>query len=143
MTAIEPATGRSRRQRMLAPALCLGALTAATAALHVRDPHVDGSWGVCPSAALLGVWCPGCGGLRAVNDLTHLDLAAAASSNLAFVLALPFLLVGFAVWTLDRWRGHTRRPRPARVEPLACAAIVLLAVFTLVRNLPQGSWLAP
>ena len=33
------------------------------------------SWGLCPSAAL-GFSCPGCGGLRAVNDLTHGDVGA-------------------------------------------------------------------
>ena len=40
---------------------------------------------------MTGAWCPGCGSLRAVNDLTHGDVLAAASSNLVLVLALPVL----------------------------------------------------
>lgn len=133
----------SRARRMRAPVLTLGALAAATTALHVRDPHVSGSWGACPSAALLGVWCPGCGGLRAVNDLTNLDLGAAASSNLALVVAVPFVLVGLAVWTADRWRGRQRHLDATRSTSVAYGALVLLAVFTLLRNLPAGAWLAP
>ncbi|WP_241153919.1 DUF2752 domain-containing protein [Nocardioides pantholopis] len=134
---------RTRRERMLAPALTIGGLGAATVALHVRDPHVGGSWGVCPTA-LMGFACPGCGGLRAVNDLTHLDLAAAASSNLAFVVAAPFLVVGLALWALGRWRGRPLLRVPAAaVQPVAFTALVLLLVFSVLRNLPAGSWLAP
>ena len=77
-----------RWQRMLAPAVTIGSLGAATVALHFRDPHVSGSWGMCPTA-MLGFACPGCGGLRAVNDLTDLRLVDAASSNLLFVLRDP------------------------------------------------------
>ena len=132
----------SRRQRMAAPLVTAGVVTVATLALHVRDPHAGGSWGYCPSA-LLGIWCPGCGGLRAVNDLGNGDLLGAASSNLAFVVALPFLLLGFAIWSSDRWRGVTRRFAPVLVSRLSVALLALLTVFTVLRNLPAGSWLAP
>lgn len=135
------AVSASGWQRIATPAYTLGALALATAALHARDPHVQNSWGVCPSAAL-GFYCPGCGGLRAVNDLTHADVAGAASSNLAFIVALPFLVAGLAVWTIGRWRG-TPVTVPSRVvRPVAYASLALLAVFTVLRNLP-GSWLAP
>lgn len=137
-----PVVTRSRPERMVAPALTVGALGAATLALHLRDPHVSGSWGICPSAAL-GFWCPGCGGLRAVNDLTHLDVLSAASSNLALVLAGPFVLLGLGVWTLDRWQGRSRRI-PERVTSRGAYALVAaLLVFMLLRNLPWFGWLAP
>lgn len=134
---------RTRRERMVAPVLTIGGLTVATVALRFRDPH-EGGWGICPTAAL-GFSCPGCGGLRAVNDLTHLDLAAAASSNLAFVVALPFLVAGLALWALSRWRGTSARPDWDRLQGLAVVVIGLLVVFTVLRNLPfpAGNWLAP
>jgi hypothetical protein len=135
-----PALGR--RRRMAAPAWTIGSLAAATLALHLRDPHQHASWGLCPLAAV-GVWCPGCGGLRAVNDLSNGHPLEAASSNLAFMVALPFVLVGLAVWTLDRWRGTSRRVPPVVVRGTATVAVVLLAVFTVLRNLPVGAWLAP
>ena len=78
----------------------LGAL-----ALRLRDPHESGAWGVCPFHAMTGAWCPGCGSLRAVNDLTHGDVLAAASSNLVFVLALPVLALLWVGWVRHSWAG--------------------------------------
>lgn len=131
----------TRRQRLLAPAVTVGGLAAATLALHLRDPHQAGSWGVCPSA-LLGLWCPGCGGLRAVNDLTHGRLVDAASSNLLLVVAAPFAVLALLLWTRDRWHGRERQP-PRSALPASYAVLGVVAVFTLLRNLPAGSWLAP
>jgi hypothetical protein len=132
----------TRRQRMLTPVLVIGGLAAVTLALRLRDPHEHGAWGFCPSAAL-GIYCPGCGGLRAVNDLTHGDVAAAASSNLAFVVALPFIVVGLLLWALGRWRGRPYRVPMSVITPVAYGSLALLAAFTVLRNLPAGSWLAP
>jgi hypothetical protein len=131
-----------RWQRMVGPAVTLGGLGAATLALHFRDPHVQGSWGFCPSAAL-GIWCPGCGGLRAVNDLTNFQVADAASSNLLFVIALPLVLYGLARWVGDEWRGRSRVTDPRTARLVASVVISALAVFTVLRNLPMFGWLAP
>jgi hypothetical protein len=126
---------------MVGPALVVAGVAAATVALHVRDPHEPGSWGICPTAAL-GFWCPGCGGLRAVNDLTNLRLLDAASSNLVFVAAIPVLAYLFGRWTSGRWSGRSWNP-PARTQNRAVVVtLVVLALFTVLRNLP-GSWLAP
>jgi hypothetical protein len=135
---IEP--GRGAR---LAGPLVVGGLAAlGTVALHLRDPHTAGSWGFCP-VALLGFACPGCGSLRAVNDLTQLDLAAALSSNLLLVLALP---VGLALWgrrLVALWRGGAATT-PLAVPRAAWVALgVVVVVFTVARNLPFGAWLAP
>lgn len=107
----------------------------------MRDPHRAGSWGLCPSS-LLGVWCPGCGGLRAVNDLTHGDLAAAASSNLLLVLLAPAALALLAVWTVRRWQARPLRGAATVPGWSVGALLTLVAAFTVLRNLP-GAWLAP
>ena len=132
---------RTRWQRMAAPVATIGGLGAASLALNLRDPHEPASWGLCPSA-MMGFWCPGCGGLRSVNDLTNFQLVDAASSNLAFIVALPFILAGLALWTADRWRGHRRPISMTLVSRTAVTVVALLAVFTVLRNL-SGSWLAP
>lgn len=119
----------------------MAGLAAATTAVALRDPHVQGSWGVCPSAAL-GFSCPGCGGMRAVYDLTHLRLADAVSSNLALVAALPVVVVLLLWWAADRWRGEERGSSVLTV-PLVSVAFVLLAAFTVLRNVPTFGWLAP
>ena len=133
---------RSRARRLAAPLAAAGAVGALTVALHVRDPHESGSWGFCPFRYLTGLDCPGCGGLRAVNDLTNLDLGAAASSNLLFVVAIPLLVLLWFAWTRRAWRGNGRLIALAHPQRWAVAALMLVVVFTIVRNLPVGGWLA-
>ena len=127
---------------MFAPAATIGTLSVLTLALHVRDPHQHASWGLCPSAAL-GIYCPGCGGLRAVNDLTDGHVGAALSSNLVVTALIPVATVLLAIWAVDRWRGHTRRVPWQRLRPLVAALVTVLVAFTVARNTGAGAWLAP
>lgn len=133
-----------RARRLRGPLLTAAGLGAATLALVVRDPHRHGSWGLCPFKAITGWDCPGCGGLRAVNDLGHGQLVEAAHSNLLFVSSLPLLL---GVWLLAVERGWTGRP-PRRLSPRAIRVLVAVCVvvtiaFTVYRNTPWGSaWFA-
>jgi hypothetical protein len=120
-----------------------GGVLLASLALHLRDPHEGGSWGFCPWLVTTGTYCPGCGGLRAVNDLTNGDLGAAASSNLAFVAALPVLLALWARGLAQRWRGRSTRLPQAWVTGASVVALLAVAVFWVARNLPAGAWLAP
>ena len=133
---------RSRSERLRGPLLGVATVTAASIALHVRDPHVSHSWGVCPLYALTGLYCPGCGGLRGVNDLTDGHVGQAASSNLLLVLAIPVALVFFARWSYGAWTGRDVRPIPVLPKWVTTGVLVLVVAFTLARNLP-GSWLAP
>lgn len=143
MTVVVAPEPLTRRERLRAPLTTIGVLSLATAALAVRDPHQRGSWGVCP-LSLAGVWCPGCGGLRAVNDLTRGDVAAAASSNLIVTLGIPVAVLALLVWLVAAWRGvRAPRPSPATARALWWAGGVAVAVFTVVRNTPAGAWLAP
>jgi hypothetical protein len=132
---------RSRAERLRTPMLSAAAVAAATLALHVRDPHVSHSWGVCPLYALTGLYCPGCGGLRGVNDLTNGHVGQAASSNLLLVLALPFVAVVFVRWVSGAWSGR-ERAIPEVPRAVTYSLVVLAVLFTVARNLP-GSWLAP
>jgi hypothetical protein len=116
---------------------------AASIALHLRDPHDPGSWGFCPWLALTGTYCPACGGLRAVNELTDRDVVAAASSNLLLVAATPVLVALWARWLVDRWRGVRRAPTGRGSAWLGVALLGAGVLFVVVRNLPFGAWLAP
>lgn len=146
MTTMRPAPVEATLDRwtlLRAPVLTVAGLAAASATLYVRDPHVPGSWGVCPSLALFGLHCPGCGGLRAVNDLTHLDLGAAASSNLLFVLSLPLIAYGFARWLQAAWQRRQYIPAMLEGPRFYVGLVSLMVLFMVVRNLSFGSWLAP
>ncbi len=108
----------------LAPA---GVVLAAALAVTVRDPHTSGSWGVCPTYAILGVYCPGCGSLRGLHDLVAGNWSEAIGHNALIVPGILFVAFS-AVGRPGRWWGH--------------AWLVAFLVFTVARNLP-GSPLAP
>ena len=102
----------------------------------------SGSWGYCPWKLLTGLDCPGCGSLRAVNDLTNGHVVAAASSNLLFVVMVPVMIAMWVAWARRSWRGTSRAARsPSTTTVVWAAAVVVTVVFTVVRNTPWGSWL--
>ena len=135
---------RRVRLRRVKPHLVLaGGVLVVSLALHLRDPHDQGSWGFCPWLATTGTYCPGCGGLRAVSDLTRGDLAAAAGSNLLLVGTLPLVAALWARSVVQAWRGH-RRPLPSGFVAVASAlGLLAIVAFWVARNVPAGSWLAP
>ena len=143
-TALDLHTGSaSRWQRIQPPVLLAGAVIGTSVLLHLRDPHESGSWGFCPWLVLTGTNCPGCGGLRAVNDLTRGDLGAAASSNALFVAALPMLLFLWGRWFADRWNDLRKGPNTRTALIYAGHALVVTIAFWVVRNLEFAAWLAP
>jgi hypothetical protein len=131
----------ARARRLAAPLGAAALVAVATLALAVRDPHRPGSWGWCPTQVLTHLDCPACGSLRAVHDLTRLDLDAAASSNLLLVVALPVVIALWLRRVVVAWRGGGGM-RPLVVPPAVwMVGLAVVAVFTVARNLP-GSWLA-
>lgn len=108
-------------------------------ALRLRDPHVHGSWGLCPFKALTGWDCPACGGLRAVNDLGHGQVVEAWHSNALFVSLLPVIGVAWLLVLGRAWTGSAQRlPAPlVRYATIALAAVAL--VFAVYRNTPAGA----
>ena len=139
-TARVPGPERTRARRLAGPLGLAASLGAAALALRLRDPHQQGSWGLCPFKAITGWNCPLCGGLRAVNDLGHGRLAEAAHSNLMFVgLVLPLAVGAWALWAGRSWTDRRTAPSPATVRVLSVVLGVLAVVFTVYRNTPWGS----
>ncbi len=134
-------TARARVLRDVRTPVLVGAsLAAATVLVALRDPH-RGGYGVCPILALTGVYCAGCGGLRAAHDLVNGDVAGAWSMNPMLTVAMPVLALVWATWTFRAATG--RQPwHPPTWLWIAIGAVVL--AFTVLRNIPalQG-WLAP
>jgi hypothetical protein len=127
---------------MRGPAIVGAAGVAAVTLISLRDPHGDGSYGYCPFLLITGHPCPGCGGLRAVNDLSHGDVLGAISSNVLAVALVGVLGVLWLTWTIRRSRGEDK-PMVRLSERSGVMVIAVAVVFGIVRNTPWGSWLAP
>ena len=135
----DPTRGRARR--FVRPAAVAAVAAAGTVLVAAVDPNQPGHYPVCPTFALTGIYCPGCGMLRATHDLAHLDLAGAFARNpLALPLYLGLALL-FVRWVLARWRGEPLRWDPPRWMPAALA--VAFVAYTVARNIPGWAWLSP
>ena len=120
--------------------ITVGALTVAgTLALAVVNPnttHVP----LCPLKALTGLDCPFCGSLRAVHALTRADLSQALDHNAMFTLAVPGLIVCWAIWLARSLGGPV--PRSWRFPAGASTvAFVIVLAFGVARNTTAFAWL--
>ncbi|MGW7415404.1 DUF2752 domain-containing protein [Streptomyces sp. NPDC054863] len=136
-----PGPPRSLARRLVAPLGTLAGVVAAFAYVGSVDPNEPGHYPLCPLLAMTGILCPGCGGLRSAHAVAHGDLPAALGANAMAVVGYAVFAVVMVVWLTRAIRG-----RPMRFALSAAQWWVmggLLLVFSVVRNLPFGSVLAP
>jgi len=128
---------RSRGRRLVAPLLTAGITVGALGYLAAVDPNEPGHYPLCPTKALLGIDCPGCGCLRGLHALTQGDLGVAADHNLLLLLAVPFALVLWVRWVMRAWRGVSPavslRTFRLRNRAMIIVMVAILA-FGVVRN---------
>lgn len=133
---------KTRWQRLRGPLGVSLGLGAGVLLLRAVDPHEPGVYPVCPTKILTGVDCPGCGGLRATNELAHGDIGAAVDDNALVVLAVPIVAILLLRAFYFAWTGRTRKPMSSRRARMwTYLVIAAITVFTLIRNLP-GSFLS-
>lgn len=143
------ASAPSRRTGMVGGAALAAALLLP---LRWRDPHVPGSWGMCPWLVSTGTPCPTCGGLRALADLLA-GRPGPAFAHHPYLVATLAALIPLAAAVEWRSRGRRRRRpgltrtrtwprRPAWVAP-AIVWLVGLLVFGVARMLVPGWWPSP
>jgi hypothetical protein len=102
-------------------------LVALTATISPEQP---GHYPMCPFRELTGWYCPGCGSLRALHDLSHGHFETALTHNAVFVLMLPVAGVAWLRVVTGRTTGR------ANPRWLGAAVLVILVLWTVVRNLP-------
>ncbi|MFE5301756.1 DUF2752 domain-containing protein [Streptomyces sp. NPDC056632] len=136
-----PRPPRPLAVRLLAPLGTLAGVAAAFAYVGSVDPNEPGHYPVCPLLRFTGVFCPGCGGLRSAHAVAHGEFGAALGFNAAAVVGYAVFAVVMVLWLVRAFRGL---PMRLAISPAWWWGIgAVLALFTLVRNLPFGSALAP
>ena len=119
-----------------APLMVAASTTLVCAATWVGDPTTPGGpLPVCPTKALLGIDCPGCGSLRMLYSLLHGNVMAAARFNALGLAAVVLLVWAYLVWTYGRVTG--RRIRSWQHQRWAATVTLsLVVVWFVVRNIP-------
>lgn len=143
MIPIEAGQAAASRLARLGPPLAVGVLAAgACAAVWIGDPTTPGGFlPVCPTKALLGVDCPGCGSMRMLYSLLHGDVASALRFNALGLLALGLLAVAYGAWIYRRATGRRILDwQHDRWSPIVI--LVLVSVWFVVRNLPFAPFTA-
>lgn len=128
------------REALRAPArwawlLAAPAAVAAVAVLYRFNPLQVHFYPRCPLYVMTGIYCPGCGALRAGHALLHGHVLTALDFNALFVVAAPFLAYALAAQGVEAVTG--RRLPVYRLSGVQARAILwTLLAFTLLRNLP-------
>lgn len=115
--------------------LAASAAGASVAVLYRYNPLQVHFYPRCPLYVLTGIYCPGCGALRAGHALLHGHLLTALDYNALFVVAIPFLAYALAAQGIEAVTGH-RLPVYRLSGVQARAILWTLLAFTLLRNLP-------
>jgi Protein of unknown function (DUF2752) len=135
-------TGRQRLKGLLAPLGVAAATGAVFTVVGMVNPNEPGHYPTCPFLAVTGLYCPGCGTLRTIHALAHLDPVAALGLNPLAVATIPFLLFWWGRWVVRTVQDRPRRTTLAHPAWLWVFLGVVL-VYWVVRNLPFGAFLAP
>lgn len=103
--------------------------------LRIFNPATAGIFPPCPLHYLTGLYCPGCGSLRAIHALLQGDLHQAWAMNPLTIVLLPFLIYGLASEVLAALRGH-HLPQPMLSTATIRGLFTVIVLFGMVRNLP-------
>jgi len=128
---------RPLMRRLAAPIGVAVIAVAGCAYLALVDPNEAGHYPVCPSRAIFGVDCPGCGGMRGMHSLLHGDIAGALNHNVLLLIVVPLAVVFWVRWLISAVQGRypsvTSRQFQFRNRTLIISLVVILA-FGVVRN---------
>jgi len=110
--------------------------TASAIPLYFLDPSTSGLFPSCPFRALTGMYCPGCGTLRALHGLLHGNIAGAFMLNPLTVLILPLVIYAFVSLVAEVLRG---RPLPRLLDSprYIWALFAVVMAFWVLRNIPM------
>ncbi|MEZ0051555.1 hypothetical protein ABIA30_002563 [Mycobacterium sp. MAA66] len=121
---------------LVAPLAVAVAAGSACCLVWAGNPTVPGGpIPVCPTKALFGIDCPGCGSLRMLYSVMHGDVPTALKYNAVGLVALVLLVWAYGAWAYGRIAG--RRVRSWQQHRWAAASVLaVVCVWSVIRNLP-------
>jgi hypothetical protein len=117
-------------------AICILLLGAAIF-IYIFNPEKFDIYPRCPFYSITGLYCPGCGSLRALHSIAHGNPARAIRFNVLMVISIP-LIVGLLIYKILR--------KQDMVNPIFSYTILaVIIIYWISRNLPiyPFTFLAP
>ncbi len=100
------------------------------------DPAHGAGYFPCTFHKLTGLYCPGCGGQRALHALLHGRIMEALRLNAPAVLIfVPLGLTAYAAYA-RQCLGHPSRRPPQRTARWVALFLILALLYGVARNLP-------
>jgi len=89
----------------------------------------------CPFYVITGYKCPGCGSQRAIHQLLNFHFAEAFKANPLLVIAIPYILLGFAFdYTSLRDKYPAVKKRLFGVPAILLVILIVIA-YWIIRNI--------
>lgn len=90
-----------------------------------------------------GLYCPGCGGIRAMDALLSLDFYQALRYNALIFVVPPVIVLLIAYALFNKNRDSIQGKWQKMFMVLGILLAILLAAYTIARNIPGLEFLQP
>ena len=108
---------------------------AAACLFYTFNPADSSLFAPCPFHALTGLYCPGCGSLRAIHQLLHMHFLSAFKLNPLLVFSIP--LMGYLLLYPPLFRSKKRLLSVADMPAfLIWIYLGIVLLFWIIRNMP-------
>lgn len=126
---------KPKHKDLLQRLLALGILAGLTIIVYIYHPATPYKMMRCPFREITGLYCPGCGSVRAMTQLVQGNLLRAIRHNV-FAVAFSPLLAWFILSNLKLVITGSGLPFPSLPSRAIWGLLILLLLFAVLRNLP-------
>ncbi|OUL35915.1 hypothetical protein BV372_09335 [Nostoc sp. T09] len=121
-----------------------GIIVLAAIILYFFNPSNSPVYPPSPFRSLTGLYCPGCGTLRALHQLLHGHILKAFELNPLMMLAMPYLVYSYVCYSAPIIIG-AKIPQIFIKPAWIWLVLKIILGYWVLRNIPFApfSWLAP
>jgi Protein of unknown function (DUF2752) len=121
-----------------------GVIVVAAIILYFYNPSSSSIYPPSPFRALTGLYCPGCGTLRALHQLLHGHILKAFELNPLMMFAMPYLIYSYVSYSAPVILGQ-KIPQIFIKPNWIWLILKIILGYWVLRNIPFApfSWLAP